>query len=370
VPSSSNANRGNVLRVAVIGCGFQGRVHLEAFRQLPEIEVIAICDLDSTRRESLASEFGVANTYADYRELLDRHHAVDIVTVCTMPDTHLSVTLAAFDAGAHVLCEKPLALDLDQGCEMLQAARAADRVLGVGFNMRFSDNALALRKLVDRGCLGAPLYARAWGRASEPPWWGRHYERPISGGGALAATAVHLVDLALWMADFPKPITASATAKTVFPAKRGHTAPGPGAAASYTVEDLVSAHVRFQGGFAMTVEGAWVWDRPGWNYSFELQGESGLIEFDPLRATLDRDGGLVDATPEAARPIDWALDFPISVGRGLADFVAAITDGRSPVVRPEQALVVQAITDAIYLSAEKGIEVSVPDTEMSAGAAQ
>lgn len=367
MPSSNNANPGPVLRVAVIGCGFQGRVHLEAFRQFPKIEVIAICDLDSSRRESLANEFGVPNTHADYRELLDRH-AVDIVTVCTMPDTHLPVTRAAFDAGAHVFCEKPLALDLDQGRDMLRASRAADRLLGVGFNMRFCDNALALRKLVDEGRLGAPLYARAWGRASEPPWWGRHYERAVSGGGALAATAVHLVDLALWMADFPKPITASASAKTVFPAKRGPTAPGPEVRAAYTVEDLVSAHVRFEGGFAMTVEGAWVWDRPGWNYSFELQGESGLIEFDPLRATLDRDGGLLDATPELARPIEWALDFPISVGRGLADFVAAITDGRLPVVRPEQALVVQAITDAIYQSAAKGVEVSVSDTETSTGA--
>ena len=61
----------------------------------------------------------------------------------------------------------------------------------------------------------------------------------------------------------------------------------------------------------MTVEGAWVWDRPGWDYSFELQGELGLIEFDPLRVTLDRDGSLVDATPQIARPIDWSLD-PLS----------------------------------------------------------
>src|SRR5207247_4715232 len=99
--------------VAVIGCGFQGRVHLDAFRDLAETEVVGICDLDSSRREALASEFGVTNSYADYRELL-ACHAVDIVTVCTMPDTHRSVTLAAFDAGAHVLCEKPLALDLDE----------------------------------------------------------------------------------------------------------------------------------------------------------------------------------------------------------------------------------------------------------------
>jgi predicted dehydrogenase len=349
-----------VLRIAVIGCGFQGRVHLEAFRALSETEVIAVCDLDPDRSERLALEFSVPHAYTDYRELLDQHQ-VDLVTVCTMTDTHRAVTIEGLETGAHVLCEKPLALDLAEGREMVDAARAANRLLGVGFNMRFTDNALALHKMVDEGCFGAPLYARAWGRASEPPWWGRHYEQRVSGGGAFASTAVHLLDLALWMANFPRPLSVLASAKTVFPIKRGRTAPGPDAAAAYTVEDLVSAHVRFDGGFAMTVEGAWVWDRPGWNYSFELQGESGLIEFDPLRVTLDRDGALVDATPPMGRPIDWALDFPISVGRGLADFVAAITESRAPVVLAQQALVVQAVTDAIYRSAKEGIEVQVPD---------
>jgi predicted dehydrogenase len=347
-----------VLRVGVIGCGFQGRVHLDAFRQMPGAEVVAVCDLDEARCAALADEYGIPARHAGYEELLDPHE-LDLVTVCTMPNTHREITVAALEHGAHVLCEKPFALDLADARAMVEAARAADRLLSVGFNMRFTDNALALRRLAAEGRLGTPLYARAWGRAGEPPWWGRHYEKPVSGGGALASTAVHLVDLALWTAGFPQPLSVSASAGTFFPRKRGRTAPSEAAAAAYDVEDIVSAHVRFEGGFWMTIEGAWVWDRPGWDYSFELQGESALLEFDPLRVTVEGDEGLVDATPEIERPIDWALDFPISVRREIEDVVASIAEGRPPVVRPEEALVTQSITDAIYRSAQAGAEVAV-----------
>jgi predicted dehydrogenase len=348
----------SLLRVAVIGCGFQGRVHLDALRTIPGVEVVAVCDVDTERRGAVADEFGVVGRYADYGDLLDEHE-LDLVTVCTMPNTHREVTLAALAGGSHVLCEKPFALDLAEARELVEAARAADRFLSVGFNMRFTDNARALRNFVARGLVGTPLYARAWGRAGDPPWWGRHYEKSVSGGGALAATAVHLVDLALWMAGFPRPLSVSASAATVFPRKRRRTAPTAAAAAAYDVEDLISAHVRFEGGFWMTIEGAWVWDRPGWDYSFELQGKSALLEFDPLRVTVERDDGFADATPAVERPIDWALDFPISVRRELENVIASIAEGQPPVVRPEEALVVQSITDAIYRSAQEGGDVPV-----------
>ena len=354
-----------MLRVAVVGCGFQGRVHLEALRAIPGAQVVAVCDLDAERRRALADEFGVPGRFAHYADLLSEHE-FDLVTVCTMPDTHREIALAALAGGAHVFCEKPFAVDLAEAREMVEAGRVAERLLTVGFNMRFTDNALALRNALDR--LGTPIYARAWARAGEPPWWGRHYEKAVSGGGALAATAVHLLDLALWMAGFPKPLSVSASATTVFPRKRGGTAPTEAAAAAYDVEDLVSAHIRFEGGFWMTLEGAWVWDRPGWDYSFELQGESALFEFDPLRMTVERDQGLVDATPHVSRPIDWALDFPISVRRELEQVVSAIAEDRPPVVRPEEALIVQSITDAVYRSAREDGEVEVEPVSQSAAA--
>ena len=132
-----------MIRVGVVGCGFQGRVHVDSFRTIEGAEVVAVCDRDEQRRDALADEFGIAGRHAGHEELLAAGD-LDLVTVCTMPDTHRETALAAFAAGAHVLCEKPFAIDFAQAREMVEAARAADRLLSIGFNMRFTDNAQAL----------------------------------------------------------------------------------------------------------------------------------------------------------------------------------------------------------------------------------
>src|SRR5581483_5270441 len=127
----------------------------------------AVCDRDEQRRDALADEFGIAGRHAGHEELLAAGD-LDLVTVCTMPDTHREIALAAFAAGAHVLCEKPFAIDLEQAREMVEAARAADRLLSIGFNMRFTDNAQALHAFVAEGRALLCMRARGGRRASRP----------------------------------------------------------------------------------------------------------------------------------------------------------------------------------------------------------
>ena len=140
---------------------------------------------------------------------------------------------------------------------MVAAARRANRFLTVGFNMRFLPAAGALRGFVGEGKLGKPLYTRAWALATDIPWWGKHYVKAVSGGGVLASTAVHVLDLALWVAGSPEPVSVSASMTRVFPRKRATTAPSSEAAASYDVEDLLSGHLRFADGSWMTLEAGW-----------------------------------------------------------------------------------------------------------------
>jgi predicted dehydrogenase len=265
------------------------------------------------------------------------------------------MTLDALECGAHVLCEKPFALDASQALEMIVAAERAGRTLSVGFNMRFMDAALAMRRFIDDGQLGRPICGRGWMLAGDVPWWGKHYIKAVSGGGALAATAVHVLDLATWLAGCPKPLTATASAAQVFPRKRGAGAPSAEARDAYDVDDMLFGHVRFEGGFWLTLEGSWVWDEPGWNYSLDLVGDAGQARLDPLRFAVERDGAPVDVTGGA----QGGMEFPPSVARELADVVSAIREGREPLVRAREALVVQAITDALYRSAEAGREVDV-----------
>jgi len=350
------------VKVGVIGAGFQGRLHVEHLSAMEDVEVVAVCDTDAARVAAVGAAFGVTHVYEDYRRLLDAHD-LDLVTICTMPVMHREMTVDALDAGAHVLCEKPLAMNATEGRAMLDAADSAGRLLTVGFNLRHTRSAQILRRFVESGRFGAPVYTRAWAKASQIPWWGQHYRRTISGGGALAATAVHLVDLAVWLAGNPTPTTASATMRRLFPTKRGRTAPDEHAADAFDAEDLISAHVRFDNGFWMTVEGSWIDNRPStdgvpsWDYSLDAVGERAQVQLDPLVINVDDDhGDIVSALDPHEAP---GVSFPESAGALIVDVVDAIRRSRPPLVQAEEALVVQAIVDGIYRSARRGREVDI-----------
>lgn len=349
------------MKTAVVGCGFQGRLHVESLQRMPEVEVVAVCDVDETRSSAVASEFGVAATYTDYRSLLEAH-ALDLLTVCTMPNTHRDIALAGLETGANVLCEKPFAMNALEAAEMTQVAAAADRLLAIGFNMRFMGSATAIRRFVDAGRLGLPICARGFMLADDVPWWGRHYVKDISGGGALAATAVHMLDLVRWLVGNPLPITATASMTTVFPRKRRAGAPASVVVDSYDTEDFIFGHVRFENGFWMSIEGSWVWDRPGWNYGFDLAGDRAQASFDPLTFTAESGGRPVEL--ETTDETD--TDFPSSVAREIADVVTAVLHGQTPrtASTAAEALVIQALVDALYESADSGHEVvvNIPST--------
>jgi predicted dehydrogenase len=348
---------GDTVRVAVVGCGFQGRLHLECLRRIPDANVVAVCDRDSDRLGAAACDFGIRYAFGHHRDLLGEQ-AVDLVTICTMPDTHREIVVDALNGGAAVLCEKPMAADLEAALAMADAAERADRPLAIGFNLRFSTAAQAARSFVLDGRLGTPVCARGSMLETRVPWWGPHHVRKISGGGAINSTAVHMIDLLMWLAGNPRPLTATASTARLFPRKRGATVRDASEARRYDVEDLAFGHVRFEHGFWMTIEGGWTWDAPGSECRFDLVGDRAQVSADPLRFSAERSGELIDLTGGCT----GELNFPESVERELADVVSAVRDGRSPTVTAEQAVEVQAVVDALYRSAAEGREVDVVPT--------
>lgn len=348
------------LRVAVVGCGFQGRLHLEFLKEIDSVEVVAVCDLDETRLAAAADEYGVPARFASHEDLLS-DETVDLITICTMPESHPEITLDALAAGAGVLCEKPMAADLEGALAMAEAAERTGGFLTIGYNLRYSTAAQAVRAFVDDGRLGRPVWARGSMLETVIPWWGPHCIREKSGGGALASTAVHMIDLLMWLAGNPRPIAVTASSARLFPRKRGSTAPDAWNSETYDVEDLVFGHLRFDSDFWMTVEGAWTWDEPGWECRFDLVGDRAQAGVEPLRFSAEHDGHLLDVTDSARGD----MDFPSSIRRQLIDVVDALLMGRSPLVTVEQALEVQAVVDAFYRSTEEGREVSVRDVRAS-----
>jgi predicted dehydrogenase len=143
------------LRVAIIGCGGQGRIHADAYAQLPNVQIVGCCDVVPERAEQLASRYG-AKAFTDFREMLTSLRP-DIVSVCTLEGQHADATIAALQAGAHVLCEKMLAASLDEARAMVQTARQVGRLLATQFNYRHIPSVRWLKKLLDDGILGEPL---------------------------------------------------------------------------------------------------------------------------------------------------------------------------------------------------------------------
>jgi predicted dehydrogenase len=289
----------------------------------------------------------------------------DLVSVCTLPSTHRDVTVAAFAAGTNVLCEKPLALNLEEAKQMAAAAKRAGKFLTVGYENRFSEPAQYLKRFVVEGGLGRPVYTRAW-LFCEFVWWGHAYNvmRSMCGGGTVTSGGIHALDLAMWISGFPTPTTVSATMAQTFPRKRGAAAPNRDVVDVYDVEDLASAHIRFADGSWMTLESAAggidIADPQVTSMNtvmgFLTAGEDATIQFGPLRVLKnDADGVIVDATP--ADVPDW--DIPRAMVAEIAEVVAAVREGREPVVRSDEALILEQIRDAIYRSAAAGAEVSV-----------
>ncbi len=347
------------LKVGVIGCGFQGRLHVDCLTKISDVEVIAIVDTNTDRLNELGNDFNINSRYHDYREFLEDCRC-DLVTICTMPVFHSEMTIAALENGAHVLCEKPLAMNAQEGKEMVLAAKKAGKILAVGYNMRFTPNALLISDFIEKGKLGKPIKTRAWANASQIPWWGEHYRREISGGGALAATAVHFLDLALHFSGFPKPISVSASSTSLFPRKRGGTIPKGVSPNLYTSEDLISAHIRFDNGFWLDLEGSWIDNQPSvdgqpsWDYSLDSIGETGQVRFDPLSIRTEDNGEIIDVLSKDTLS---DVSFPPSVAALILDVIQAVRDGRQPKVTGEEALAVQIIVDAIYESAKTFKEV-------------
>jgi predicted dehydrogenase len=342
------------VRVAVVGCGFQGRLHLDCLRQVPDASVIAVCDRNPDRLRAAVDDFAVPNGFEDHRTLLERQ-AVDLLTICTMPETHCEITLDGLDAGAAILCEKPMADDLESARAMAAASRRCGRPVSVGYNLRYSTAAQAVHRFVQEGGLGTLVCARGSMLETEIPWWGPHQVKAFSGGGAFASTGVHMIDLLMWLASNPRPLTATASTARLYPRKRSDTSPDTPASRDYDVEDLAFGHVRFEGGFWLTIDAGWTWDAPGSECRFDLVGDRAQASADPLRFSAERGGQLVEITGGTTGD----LDFPQSVRRELSEVVAAIRDGRDPLVTAEQALDVQSVVDALYRSAAQGTEVEV-----------
>ncbi len=194
------------LRVGVIGLGM-GRHHVAAFSDQEMSEVVAIADLNEDALKEIGDKHEVKGRYTSAEEMLAKED-LDIVAIATPNKFHKPLALAAFEAGCHVLCEKPMAMNTAEAEEMIAASRAADRRLMINFSYRFQPLSWQLKKEIEKGVLGDVYHAETrWMRRDGLPGFGGWFgKKELSGGGPLIDLGVHRLDFALWLMDYPKPV--------------------------------------------------------------------------------------------------------------------------------------------------------------------
>ena len=194
------------IRVGTIGASFARQAYLPALRTIDDAELVAISSARISSAQATADQFGIPHVYDDWQRMLGEHE-FDLVCIATPTVYHAPMTLASLNAGAHVLCEKPMAMNQDESAEMLETADALGKLHVIGHELRFNPNRRKIKSLIESGYIGDVRHANivnvsaSWGDPASRPagdWW----SRADMGGGRLGANGSHQIDLLrFWLGD-------------------------------------------------------------------------------------------------------------------------------------------------------------------------
>ena len=335
------------MKVGIVGTGI-GRIHAGGYKKCEDVEIKTICDVDSERAEKFAAEFDVKNICNDYKELM-ADDEIDAVSICTPNALHAPIAMAAFEAGKHVICEKPISTNAADARKMVETAKKSGKIFMMGFNNRFRGDTQLLKKCIENGDLGEIYYAKTgWLRRKGIPGMGGWFTtKAMSGGGPLIDLGVHVLDLALWLMGNPKPVYVMGSSYAKFGPEIAKKNGG-----TYDVEDLATGMVKLENGATVFVEASWASHVECERIYTQLIGTKGGAEVDPLRIYTDINGSTANVD----------LTYPNVSGHEMeiVHFVECVREGKTPIATGEHGLHIQLILDAIYESTVtgKGVEIS------------
>lgn len=364
------------LQVAVIGCGgIANQKHLPALvAQGDKCEIVALCDIIEERAVNAKNKFAPeAKVYTDYQEVF-KDEEIDVVHVCTPNVAHCPITVAAFEAGKHVMCEKPMAATTEDAQKMMDAWKASGKKFTIGYQNRFRKDTQTLKKACEQGDLGEIYFAKAHAiRRRAVPTWGVFPDKSKQGGGPLIDIGTHALDITLWMMDNyeVESVTGSVFEKLghMEEATKGNMF-GAWDPETYEVEDSAFGYIKMKNGAAIFLESAWAI-----NMRKSIEAATTLCG---TKAGAEIDGGMSKAEGEYdlifnKTEYDQLTEETLSPGGTIAFFegngsgepkdleckqwLEAILNDTEPLVKPEQAFVVTKILDNIYKSAAEGREI-------------
>ncbi|MGF1484048.1 MAG: Gfo/Idh/MocA family protein [Opitutales bacterium] len=357
------------VNVGVIGAGGMVHYHVPGF-QKAGAEVVAIADINEAAAQTVAAQYNVPKTFGDPAKMLQSGE-VDAVSVITPNKFHHPLCMAALQAGKHVFCEKPPALNAAQTQEMVDAAKKSGKTLMFDFNNRARPESYQMMAYIQDGTVGTINSAQAmWIRRCGIPGFGGWFtNRELSGGGPLI-DLMHMLDLALYFMGYPKPeYVLGGTFDTHIndPAFKGPWGIPDVVGATNTVEAAAHGFIRFEGGQVLSFRNSWAEMNEREEVSVVFQGtKSGgrvrrLFGVDGLDDTATDDCTLF--TMEQGMPVNRALVFQNDEAMGrlraAENFIHALDGKEPPLNTPEEALKLMQIIDATYESAHTGKPIQI-----------
>ncbi len=352
------------LRIGIIGCGgIANGKHLPALKkQSYRAEMVYFCDLIEERAVKAAREYGTedAEVTTNYKELL-ADKSIDVVHVLTPNRSHSFITVDALEAGKHVMCEKPMAINSAEAKKMLDAAERTGKKLTIGYQNRHTPEALYIKQECDNGTLGEIYYARATAiRRRAVPTWGVFTNEYEQGGGPLIDIGTHSLDMTLWCMGNYKPKYCVGTTYH----KLGDKFPtgniwGDWKKGEMTVEDSAFGFIVMENGASVLLESSWALNMldPREAITTLCGTEGGADMLDGVRINGIRNGRQYVLKPDLSA---GGVDFYAGSGpetpsdRECRLWLDAVQNNTETFVKPVEAYTVSRILEGIYISAKNG----------------
>lgn len=355
-------------KTAIISCGMiANNAHIPAYKHFStDFEIVAVCDINEDVARQTAQRHGIGKYYTDAARML-REIKPDVVSVCVPNFLHKQYAMMALEHGAHVLCEKPVAFTYLDAVELYECAKSRGKHLIACQSMRFTPDRLALKKMIDKGCLGEIYYGEfSRVRRRGIPTWGMFHIKEVSGGGAFLDIGVHMIDAMVWLMGNPKLKSISGTASKHFcneicELKKSGALGELHAKREFdpdemNVEDFSCGSMEFENGARVNFKVAWAMNSPE-EASIKLSGTKAGADIPQCRIYKS-----ADTTEELRVERNKYEGEPFFGHFYLVENLKEVLNGNSaPVVTPEETINVAAILECFYISAELGREVTAKE---------
>lgn len=352
-----------IVKVGIIGCGgIANGKHMPALQAVPNVKMVAFCDIIEERAVKAAKEYGTpdAKVYTDYKELL-KDKEIEVVHVLTPNKSHANITVDSLYADKHVMCEKPMAKTAADAKRMVDAAKATGKKLTIGYQHRQKPESVFAKEYIENGGLGEIYYANCLAlRRRGTPNWGVFLNEEEQGGGPIIDIATHSLDLTLYLMNNYEPaVVLGKTHKKLEHPEAGNIW-GDNGVSSTPLEEAACAMIVMKNGATIMLETSWALNtaEPIAEGSCVLCGSRAGLQIKNDKLKLNK----VELNRQETTEVDTSaggvnfysgMQAPPSLVE-IRNWIKAVVEDTNPVVLPEQAYVVSQILEAIYTSSKTG----------------